>query len=257
MSMTAFAFWKDRLRASGIHLSISLVMAALAALLVFVVWYPYPYREISGGRELFLILVSVDVILGPLITLAIFNRVKLWAVLRRDLAVIGLIQLAALAYGLWTVFVVRPVHLVFEYDRFRVVHAIDVPPDLINRAPAELQMLPVAGPTLLGLRPMRDGEEKLNMTLAALQGLDLGARPELWRSYEQSRADVLKQGKSVAQLKQRLADKAAVIDTAVSRTGRRTDQLLYLPMVGRKTFWTILLDSSSADVLGFMPLDPY
>jgi hypothetical protein len=118
-------------------------------------------------------------------------------------------------------------------------------------------MLPVAGPTLLGLRPMRDGEEKLNMTLAALQGLDLGARPELWRSYEQSRADVLKQGKSVAQLKQRLADKAAVIDTAVSRTGRRTDQLLYLPMVGRKTFWTILLDSSSADVLGFMPLDPY
>jgi hypothetical protein len=257
MSVTTFAFWRNRLRASGIHLGISLVIAALAALLVFVVWYPYPYREISGGRELFLILVSVDVILGPLITLAIFDRVKPWAVLRRDLTVVGLIQLAALAYGLWTVFVVRPVHLVFEYDRFRVVHAIDVPPELIGKAPVDLRILPVTGPTLLGLRPLRDGQEKLDMTLAALQGLDLGARPELWQSYEQSRADVLKQGKTVAQLRQRFADKASQIDAAAARTRRQTDQLLYLPMVGRKTFWTILLDSSSAEVLGFIPLDSF
>ena len=118
--------WKERLGAAGIHLGISLAIAALAALLVFGLWYPYPYREISGGRELFLLVVSVDVILGPLITLAVFNRAKPWMELRRDLAVVALIQLAALGYGLWTVSVARPVHLVFEIDRFRVVHAIDV-----------------------------------------------------------------------------------------------------------------------------------
>ena len=109
---TAF-FWKDRLRASAIHLAISLGIAALAALLVFALWYPYPYREISGGRALFLILVSVDVIIGPLITLAVFNRAKPAKELRRDLASGGLIQLAALAYGLWTMFLARPVRRVF------------------------------------------------------------------------------------------------------------------------------------------------
>jgi len=62
----------------------------------------------------------VDVILGPLITLTVFNRSKPRSELVRDLTVVGLIQLAALGYGLWTVFVARPVHLVFEYDRFRV-----------------------------------------------------------------------------------------------------------------------------------------
>ena len=46
------------------------------ALLVFAVWYPYPYREISGGRDLFLLVVAVDVVLGPLITFAVFNRAK-------------------------------------------------------------------------------------------------------------------------------------------------------------------------------------
>ena len=71
---TSPSFWSDRLKASGIHLILSLIIAALAALLVFGIWYPYPYREISGGRELFLLVVSVVVILGPLITLAVFNR---------------------------------------------------------------------------------------------------------------------------------------------------------------------------------------
>ena len=59
--------WQARLKASGIHFGISLTIALMAALLVFVVWYPYPYREISGGRELFFIVVTVDVILARII----------------------------------------------------------------------------------------------------------------------------------------------------------------------------------------------
>ena len=43
--------WKDRFKAGSIHLGISLMIATLAALLVFGLWYPYPYRETSGGRE--------------------------------------------------------------------------------------------------------------------------------------------------------------------------------------------------------------
>jgi hypothetical protein len=82
-------------------------------------------------RTQFLIVVTVDVILGPLITLAVFNRAKPWTELRRDLVIVALIQLSALGYGLWTVFVARPVHLVFEYDRFRVVHAVEVPPEML------------------------------------------------------------------------------------------------------------------------------
>ena len=79
-------------------------MALLAAALVFGLWYPYPYREISGGRELFFIIVAVDVVMGPLLTFAVFNRKKPLKELKRDLGVIVLLQLAALGYGLWTVF---------------------------------------------------------------------------------------------------------------------------------------------------------
>ncbi len=249
--------WKDRVRASAIHLCISLAVAVLAALLVFLVWYPDPYREISGGRELFLILVTVDVILGPLITLSIFNRAKPWRELQRDLALVGLIQLIALAYGMWTVFVARPVHLVFEYNRFRVVHAIDVPQQLLEKAPADLRILPLSGPTVLALRPFRDADESISATMAALEGLSLSARPDLWQPYSEARLAVLQAGKSVAELKIRFPEKSTQIDQALSRTGRPPEKVLYLPLVGRKVFWTALLDSSTAEVIGFLPLDSF
>jgi hypothetical protein len=257
MLTTTSFFWKDRLRASAIHLGISLCVAALAALLVFLVWYPYPYRIISGGRELFTILVSVDVVIGPLITLAVFNRNKPRSELRRDLAVVGALQLVALGYGMWTMYAARPVHLVFEYDRFRVVHAIDVPPELMNRAPENIDAMPLTGPTLLALRPFRDEREKSEATLAALQGLMLGARPDLWQSYADARQRVLQAAKPVAALKQRYASKTAEIDAAIARTGRPAATLLYLPIVGRQSSWTVLLDPSTAEVLAFLPLDSF
>ena len=105
---TATFDWRDRLRAAGIHLGLSALVAAMAALLVFALWYPYPYREISGGRSLFLLVITVDVVLGPLLTFAIFDRAKPRRRLRRDLAVVALLQLAGLAYGLWTVNLARP-----------------------------------------------------------------------------------------------------------------------------------------------------
>ena len=61
--LTNSMFWKARFRAASIHLGISLALAALSAMLVFFVWYPYPYREISGGRSLFLLVITVDVII--------------------------------------------------------------------------------------------------------------------------------------------------------------------------------------------------
>jgi hypothetical protein len=201
--------------------------------------------------------VSVDVVLGPLITLAIFDRRKPGRELIRDLTVVGLIQLAALGYGLWSVFVARPVHLVFEYSRFVVVHAVDVPQDSLGQAPANLQNLPLMGPTLLTLRPFKDNNEKVNATLAALQGATLSARPDFWQSYAAGTVDVLKNAKPVTELKSRFPTLVHDIDSTLAATGRKSDTLVYLPMIGRKSYWTVFLDPISAEVLGFLPLDSF
>lgn len=251
------AGWAGRLRASGIHLGISLGIAALAALLVFGLWYPYPYRDVSGGRTLFLLVVSVDVIMGPLITLAIFNRTKRRRELVLDLSVVGMLQLAALGYGLWTVFVARPVHLVFEYSRMSVVHAIDVDDQLLAKAPPALQKLPITGPTLIALRPFKDANEQYDATMAALDGAALPARCDLWQPYASSTADILAVAKPITDLRQRFAQQTVRIDRAVADSGQPAAQLRYLPLIDRGTAWTMLLDAATAEPRGFLALDPF
>ncbi len=254
---TTMLNWTSRLRAAGIHLALSLAVAVLAALLVFGLWYPYPYREISGGRELFLIVVTVDVILGPLITLAIFDTAKPRKELRRDLLVVALIQLAGLGYGLWTVSLARPAHLVFEFDRFRVVHVVDVPAELLGQVPAGIDALPPGGPTLLAVRPFRDEKEKFEATMVALQGVPLGARPDLWQPYDDARAAVLRVARPMAELRARFPQRAGEIDGLLNELGRSPASTLWVPMAARKVFWTVLVDATTAQVVGYLPVDSF
>ena len=257
LALAKAQFWRERAWAAGVHLLLSLLIAAVAALLVFGRWYPYPYREIAGGRELFILVVTVDVILGPAITLAIFDRRKGMPVLRRDLAVVVSLQLAALAYGLWTVSVARPVQLVYEFDRFRVVHAIDVPDELLAKTPAGIDAKPWLGPGLLAVRPFKDEGEKLEATISALSGLQQAFRPDFWQTYPQAVLRVQRAAKPLDDLRRRFPQRSADIDAAVRATGKPAEQLAYLPLAARKHFWTVLLDRSSAQVLGYIALDPY
>jgi hypothetical protein len=251
---------KSRLSAAGIHLTLSLAVAGLAAWLVFALWYPYPYREISGGRELFFIVVAVDVIMGPFLTLSVFNRSKPASVLRRDLAVIGLLQLMALTYGLWTVATVRPVYLAFEMDRFRVVHAVDIPKEELNQAPPELQRLSWTGPTLVSVRAFKSEEEKLETTLAAFGGVSLSARPFLWQGYKKAKPQILSAAKPLSDLKNRFPDQVGIIDAALRSgpdRGTASEFLAYVPMAGRDKFWTVLLDLRTIEVIAFVPIDSF
>lgn len=246
-----------RIKAGTIHFAVSAFIAGLSALLVFGLWYPYPYSEISGGRELFFILIAVDVIVGPVVTFVIFNKKKPLTELRRDLAIVILLQTLALGYGLWTVAMARPVHLVFEIDRFRVVQSIDIPEELISKAPKEVAVFPLTGPTLLGLRPFKDDQEKLEMTLAALGGIQLSARPDLWQTYDESRKAVITAAKPVTELIRRYPEFSKNIKDIANDQNISDIGLLYLPLVGRTSVWTVLLDGKTTNIVAFIPVDSF
>ena len=118
---------------AGIHLSWCLGVAVFTAVLVFGLWYPFPYRKLSGG-ELFMLVIAVDVVCGPLLTFVIFSPAKPRVELLRDLGLVALIQLGVLSYGLHTVWQARPLFLVQEIDRFKVI----VRPELDVAAVADL-----------------------------------------------------------------------------------------------------------------------
>ena len=247
--------WRDRLTAAGIHLGLSLTIAALAAILVFLVWYPGAFRELAGGRGLFVLLTSVDVVLGPLLTLAVFDRTKSRRHLRLDLAVIGVLQLAALVYGLHTVFIVRPVAMVFEVDRMRLVVADDVAVDELPRALPAYRSLPLTGPLLLGARAPRDAAERNDALMQGLAGKDVGVRPTFWQPYEEAKGRALERSRPMAALIEHYPEQADEIRQQLAAMKAEPATSRFLPAMAR-TPWTAVLDSSG-NVLGYLPFDGF
>lgn len=233
------------------------MMAGSAAALVFGLWYPYPYQELSGGLALFWIVVSVDLVCGPLLTLVLYSPSKPRAELMRDLGLVGLIQLAALVYGIWAVAEARPVYLVYESDRFRVVSAAEIDPTDLLRAAGEFRLLGYRGPRIIAAQVPKSGDADFMQSLQlSLHGLEPALRPRAWRPYGEYKETVLGKAGALAQLMTRYPERMAELEALAARAGLGKEQIGYLPVQGRTTaFWTALIAMDDARVIGFIALD--
>ena len=247
---------RARLRAAGLHLVLSAAVAALAAGLVFGLWYPTPFREISGGRELFLLVVAVDVVLGPLITFAVFDRRKPRRELARDLSLVALMQLAGLAYGLHTVFEARPVVAALEVDRLRVVRAVDFEGADFAKAPPEFRQLPWRGVLTIATRQPRS-EEQFDAVMLGLSGVDLGMQPAFWRPAADVPDALRRAARPLQGLIQRHPEQADTLRQAAAAAGRGVERLGYLPWLARRTDWIALVDLDSGRIVGHAPVDGF
>ncbi|MQX54468.1 TfpX/TfpZ family type IV pilin accessory protein [Alcanivorax sediminis] len=245
-------------RAGMLHLGVSVILALLAAALVFGLWYPFPYSTITGGSELFLLLVAVDVVCGPLLTLVVFNPVKPRAELVRDITVIAVLQCAALLFGLSSVFEARPVYLAYEGDRFRVVTAAEIDYQEIDKAPEELRTLSVAGPRLLGVR-LLDGSdpEYMQSIRLAMRGLHPSLRPDRWVEYGAQIDDLLREAHPVTLLRDVLTTREwENLEEMFSGQGLRSEEVGYLPLVSRWTdTWIVLVSLEDGLPVGYAPID--
>jgi len=110
---------KTKLKACGIHLSLSLIIFFVLAYQIYYVWYPVPYFSVDGGWQGIRLIAAVDLVLGPLITFLIFDLRKSRRAIIFDLMVIAVVQIGALIYGISTTYQQRPVAIVL-IDQFMV-----------------------------------------------------------------------------------------------------------------------------------------
>lgn len=246
------------IRAASFHFLASLFVAALAAALVFLVWYPYPYREIAGGRDLFFLVVGVDVVCGPLLTLVLFNPKKSRRELALDLSLVALVQLGALAYGLYTVAMARPVYLVYEVDRFRVVSVADIPEGQLKPELGGFHLLPWDGPKIIGVREPRDVDEKVKSIDLSMQGNEPSTRPDWWADYALSKKQVLLRAKPVAELREKRPNDKVTIEKAVRDIGMTEENLAWVPLTSFKSSdWVVFIDKQSTEIKAFAPVDGF
>lgn len=186
----------NRWKAFALHLLLSLVLISGIAATALLTWYPWGLYRISGLDRLLVVMLCIDIVAGPLLTLMIYKPGK--PHLRLDLSVIALVQACFLAYGLHTLWQSRPVFLVASDVRFDLVLASDLDESQVAAAPRpEWRRLSWSGPRLVGVLPPEDSAERQRLLAILLEtGRDLHQLPEQYLPFEQVRDRILANAKN-------------------------------------------------------------
>jgi hypothetical protein len=173
---------KAKLKACLIHFSLTVVVAILTAVLVYGEWYPGAFAQMLSGTNLYLILLGVELCLGPLMSLVIYNVSKPRSELIRDYLFVGLVQLAALAFGLYSVALSRPVYLVFVKDRIEIIAATELKKDDLSQAKEDsFKHLSWFGPQSICTESPTDLKERSDLLLSSVSGKDIQLMPKYYR----------------------------------------------------------------------------
>ena len=243
--------------AALLHLLYSLGIALIAAVFVFSLWYPFPYRELAGGRELFLLVMTVDVVCGPLLTVVLFNPVKPKSELWRDLGLVALIQFVALGYGLYNVWQARPLFMVQEIDRFKVIVGPALDDAAVAALPSALQPHWWKGPLTVAIREPKDAQERQTVLFESVQGgRDYAERPEFYLPYEGTAAlKSLHRAKPLNVFLQKQPDQQDTARKLALEKGADMAQWLYMPIMARQD-WVAVLDKQG-QIQGFLRGDGF
>ncbi len=219
--------------------------------LVFLIWYPSPLHYATGVTAIFLIILGVDIIIGPILTLIVFKPGK--KSLRFDLGTIVVLQLAALIYGFLTVSQGRPAWLVFSVDRFDLVQAYRVDDRHLNEARPEYRSLPWLGPRWVSARAPTDPEQRNTLTFESVfAGIDLPQRPDLYQPLGAELDTIKQKAYSIDQLSRYNAPEAI---QAVLLKWPKADA--WLPMMAPARSMTVLMRRESAEVVAIVDLNPW
>lgn len=244
-------FTKFRFKYFFGHLVISLAIALLSLYLVFYIWYTAPLDKAVGVGEIILIMLGIDVTLGPLLTLVLAKEGKKG--LKFDLIVIGIVQLLALGYGLYSVDKGRPVAIAFDINRFELVqkHMIigdDKKVPLKQYAKSQGRFIPV-----VAVRPAENENELAKRMENELElGIMASADPGLYEALDKNFEIIARSSKPIADLS-KFNDKAF----AEKVMAQYPQADMFLPLAGSAATLTVLVDGKTQSFVAVVDARPW
>ena len=241
-----------RLKAFSVHLLLSACVALCSLYLVFMIWHPSPLQKAVGVTHIFLILLGVDVVIGPLFTLLVASS-KEKKTLKFDLTVIVLLQISAYLYGTHSIVVSRPVYLAFDKVRVDLVQADSVFRDPAKTVSPEYQKNPWFKPEWVAIRPYKDANEQSRRTFMELQdGISPAMQADLYEPLESAWSEINTAKHHLEELKKYNIPER--VDTILSQYPQADS---YLPLKGSVNDETVLLDSKTKTIIAVVDLQPW
>lgn len=233
------------------HLSISFFIALLVVSLVFFIWYPSPLGTAVGVTHIFLMLLVIDVILGPLLGLLVYKESK--KTLKFDFSVIILIQIAALCYGVYSIEQGRPAWLVYNVDRFELVRKNELVDTNIQQAQPQFQKPSWFKPQYVATEFAKDIQQRNDEMFAeVLGGISIAQRPERYVELTQAKNQIQQRAQKLAVLNQ-YNDKNIVTATLQ----KYPHATAFVSLKANAVDMTVLINKEKGEVIKIVDLRPW
>jgi hypothetical protein len=234
---------KFRFKAFLIHLVSSATVLTLILGGLYLGWYRWPGWYLTEVTKVVLVMIAVDVVLGPALTFVVANNNKPRRELVRDLGIIVVVQLCALTYGSLSLWNGRPLYYAFSENVLQLVQAYD-----ISSAEAQLgrEQNPTLAPHWYSLprwiwAPLpQDAETRAKIAESAIAGGDdVISMPRYFRPWDDGLSALKSQLKKPDDVGYFSKKEKAKLKDSMKAAGFPIDQPNTMPLTGRA--WPPLL----------------
>ncbi len=233
---------------------ISQIISTFFLLFAYLMWFPHSLSELNGFSKSALLLVLVNLVLGPLLILFFYKQDK--KNLKFDLFALAAIQTTALLFGMYSIYQKHPVYAVFTIDRFTLINAKYAEPEKTRHS--ELQVSFLSKSKMAFAKMPTDIHLKNDIAMGhMLKGEpDLDGRSEYYEPYTNHIDSVITKSLDLkGKLKQ--ADDQLKLTVFLNKHGGRIESYAYLPLQTHEKDVIWVLNKLTAEPIGILDIDPW
>lgn len=233
------------------HLFVSFITALLVVGLIFFIWYPAPLATAVGVTHIFLMVLAIDVIIGPILGLLVYKKGK--KTLKLDLSIVITIQIIALCYGIYGIEQGRPAWLAYNVDRFEMVRKNEIIEANISQALPPYQNVSWLKPQFVGVQISDNiDENNKNIFEEILGGISIAQRPERYVELHEVKQQIQQRAQHLEQLKQ--YNEPSVIKSVLEKYPNAN---AWLPLKANAVDMVVLINKQKAEVIKIVDLRPW
>jgi hypothetical protein len=241
-----------RLQAFGLHLLASATALSLILGALFFGWYRWPGWYLADAVHVVLVMIGVDVVLGPLMTLIVARPTKPRRELARDITMIVAVQLCALGYGTVSLWNGRPLYMAFSESVLQMVQAYDIESnewDIGSRQNPDLAPHWYSLPRRVWAPLPKDPNESSKIVAAAITGGDdVIDMPRYFKRWEQGLPDLRTQLKKVDDVAYFSKREKEALKERMRAAGLPTDRLNSMVLTGRGHPLLAVFDPNNVEI---------
>jgi hypothetical protein len=237
----------SRTQAFTLHLISSAVVLLLFYFFISNVLYPDSLFFGAHAFEIFKILVPIDLILGPMIMLIIFNPKK--TSLKFDVTCVLLFQIAFFLFGAWTLYTARPAFMVFTKDAFYLATANQIDPTYLAKAKdRRFQKVPILGPEWVAARSDLKNHEEVDVMLSMAFGFGIQHFPQHYLPIDSKKQqEILNQAKPIEKLSD--LSKEVADNLHKFKNSNLDQQILFMPLFTKQSTLYVAINGKSGKIL--------